>query len=80
MRFSEGEGNLSFIQAFAMTNLLVNVLGRPDFIAYRYRDDSFGYFLCRNLFKPLCVPWTVRGENDIIEASGIYSSIIFEEE
>jgi len=79
MRFSGEKGDLSFLEAFAMTNLFVNVLSRPDFIAYRYRDDAFGYFLCRHVFKPLCVPWTIRGEKDIKEASDLYSSIIFEE-
>lgn len=79
MKFNRKKSNLSFIRAFAMTHVFVNVLGRPDFIAYRYRDDSFGYFLCRLLFKPLCIPWTIRGENDIKESTAVYSSIIFEE-
>lgn len=78
--FRDRDNNLSFMEKLAMTNLFVNVLSRPDFIAYRYRDDSFGYFLCRRLFKPLCVPWTVRGESEIKEASVVYSSIIFEEQ
>lgn len=79
MSFKPGNSDLSPVKAFLMTNLFVNVISRPDFIAYRYRDDSFGYLLCRKLFKPLCVPWTVRGEKDIKEASESFSSIIFEE-
>lgn len=79
MNFFRGSSNLPFMQAFSMTNLFVNVLSRPDFIAYRYRDNSFGYFLCSHIYKPLCVPWTIRGENDIKEATAVYTSIIFEE-
>ncbi|ANX01494.1 glycerophosphodiester phosphodiesterase [Thermoclostridium stercorarium subsp. leptospartum DSM 9219] len=79
MRFTTENSDLSPIKAFMMRNLFVNVFSRPDFIAYRYRDDSFGYFLCRCVFKPLCIPWTVKGKKDITEASGVYGSVIFEE-
>ncbi len=79
MNFFKNEGGLSFLSAFTMTNLFVNVLSRPDFIAYKYKDDSFGYFLCRSLFKPICVPWTIIGEGEIKEAIATYDSVIFEE-
>lgn len=79
MNFFRENNGLSFIQAIAMSNLFVNFLSRPDFIAYRYKDNSLGYFLCRHLFKPLCVPWTVKGEKNIKESTAVYSSIIFEE-
>jgi len=80
MRFTRKNSDLSPVKAFLMTNLFVNVFSRPDFIAYRYGDDSFGYFLCRKLFGPLCVPWTVRGEKDISKAVAAYDAVIFEEE
>lgn len=80
MRFcGENRNNLPFMQAFLMTNLFVNVFSRPDFIAYCYKQDSFGYALCRSIFRPLCVPWTIRGEKEINESAAVYSSIIFEE-
>jgi glycerophosphoryl diester phosphodiesterase len=79
MNFLRNRSVLAFLTAFAMTNLLINALSRPDFIAYRYKDDSFGYFLCRHLFNPICVPWTIIGESEIKKATTAYNSVIFEE-
>lgn len=75
----DNKTNLTFIEAFIMTHLFVNVLSRPDFVAYRYKDVSFGYFLCRKVYNVLCVPWTVKGEKEIKEARKVFKSIIFEE-
>ncbi len=66
------------IAMFLLKHLLVNVLSRPDFIAYRYTDDSFGYMLCRALFKPVCIAWTPRGQDAIKQAEEKYKYIIFE--
>lgn len=52
---------------FALKNLLVNLLSRPDFIAYRYQDHkNISFRICRSLFKAPVFFWTVRsveGEN-----------------
>lgn len=52
---------------FVLKNLLVNVLSRPDFVAYNYQDRSNCSFrLCRALFRPPLFFWTVKsveGEN-----------------
>ncbi len=77
--FKEREG-LAFVKAFAMTHLLINVLGRPDFIAYRFTDDSAGFYLCRRIFNPVCAAWTARGEKEQEQARLKYKAIIFEQE
>lgn len=52
---------------FAMRNLLIHALSRPDFIAYDHRDHKgISFRLCRAVFRPPVFFWTVRsveGEN-----------------
>lgn len=59
MDFIKRREGLRWVEAFVMKHLLINCLGRPDFIAYRWDDDSLGFKLCRLLFKPWCFAWTV---------------------
>lgn len=80
MNFIKNRSQLGFWQSFLMTNLFVNVFSRPDFIAYRFDDSSFGYFLCRRIFNPLQVTWTVTDEQDREKAEKFYDAVIFEEE
>lgn len=58
---------VSGIIDFAMKNLLINVLSRPDFIAYDHRDHrNLSFRLCRAVFRPPVFFWTVKsveGEN-----------------
>lgn len=79
MNFMKLRDELNFIQAFFMTHLLVNLFPRPDFIAYRVSDDSFGYFLCRKIFKPVNIAWTVRTDKERAIAETKYEAVIFEE-
>lgn len=66
---------------FLLTNLAYNVISRPDFIAYDFREakKSFGFRLIRRLFHPFCVCWTPKGEAEIREAMKDFDTIIFEE-
>ena len=77
----KNDGKTPKLQAFAMRNLMFNFLTSPDFIAYKYSDDCFGFKLCRDLFNPVCVAWTARGSEAIEEAKAQkrFHSIIFEE-
>lgn len=55
------ESTVSPLINFVLKNLLVNVLSRPDFIAYHYRDhQNFSFRLCRSLYRPPVFFWTVR--------------------
>jgi len=79
MNFMKNRKVMRFIDAFLMTHLLVNFISRPDFIAYRFKDCSFGYFLCRKLFHPIIVVWTLRSRDLCEEMEKEYQGIIFEE-
>ena len=76
----KGDGGLGALQAFALGNLLVNLLGRPDFIAYQFTGDTFGFRLCRALWKPFCVAWTARGDKQRADAAARYGTVIYEEQ
>ncbi len=78
MDFIKRREGLSLGEALAMKHLLVNFLGRPDFIAYRWDDDSFGFWLCRRLFNPLCFAWTLtdRKQRDLLKHK--YDGFIFD--
>lgn len=73
------EASLSAPARFLMTNLLGNMFSRPDFIAYRHQDMSgAGFCLCKNLFHPLIIAWTARGDEEIRSAWTKADSVIFE--
>ncbi len=67
---------------FAMRNLLVHALSRPDFVAYDHRDHTgLSFRLCRAVFRPPVFFWTVKsveGENLAKEkrATPIFEQII----
>lgn len=62
-----------------LSNLLANVISRPDFIAYNVlHTDDFSFSLCRKLFSPICAGWTIRSEDALIEACKTYQIVIFD--
>jgi len=79
MDFIAQREGLNFFEAFVMKHLLINFLRRPDFIAYRAGDRAFGFQICRKLFKPLCLAWTVTEAEQYRELGDVYHGYIFEE-
>ncbi len=62
-----------------MSTLLINVISRPDFIAYRHNDiNELGFLLCKRLFHPLTFGWTARGQKEQEHAWRNFDSVIFE--
>ncbi len=72
--------NLPMLIHIAVGQLIVNLVSRPDFVAYHYANRTMGLRLCRKLFKPLMFGWTYR-DNDAIRDSADegYHSFIFED-
>lgn len=71
--------SLPFYQRFLLSQLLMNFLGRPDFVAYRHEDS--GKKLRLRLFKRLggrLVAWTLREPNDYKLCRGRFDTVIFE--
>ena len=73
-----GEENIHSIAMFALRTLLVNVVGRPDFIAYDFHKTGFCCRLCRLLFRPIFVAWTARGDRERKQAKDGFDAVIFE--
>lgn len=78
MNFQRQEGNYG-LERFAVRHLLLNFLGRPDFIAYDIRDrKAVSKNLCRRLFGCPSAAWTVRSKEQLEQVKAYYDSFIFE--
>lgn len=60
--FTKTRGDLPDYLKFLLTHNLLNFMGRPDFVAYKFADrkDSFTTELCRRLWKAQGVSWTLK--------------------
>lgn len=66
-------------QKFALTNLLTNFIAKPDFIAFNHLwSDSLAYTLCRKIYDVENVGWTIRNQDELERAKGIFQVIIFD--
>ncbi|MBE6995272.1 MAG: glycerophosphodiester phosphodiesterase [Ruminococcaceae bacterium] len=64
---------------WAAHQLLVNVLSRPDFVAYDVRYfRNLSFRVCRAVFRPLTVAWTVKSQAQLDECRRAYDLFIFE--
>ena len=64
---------------FALQNLLLNFLGRPDFIAYNHKYSYiFNRKLCRGLFRARAAAWTIKSPEELIEAEKHFDIFIFD--
>ena len=69
----------SWYENFILTNLMLDFLSRPDFIAYNYRYKyQPSFFVCRKLFRVVCAAWTVRSEEALSKVEKIFDVIIFD--
>ena len=64
--FVKEKGDLPGYLKFAMAHLLVNIMGTPDFVSYKFQDRkcSPSIWLCLNLWKAEKVTWTIRSQED----------------
>lgn len=76
--FKHGE-KLPWIIKFLLTNLMLNFISRPDFIAYDHTQaDQLSYKICRKLFKVENVAWTIQNEDDLRKARKNFNCFIFD--
>lgn len=72
--------DMKWYMRFSMTHLLVNVLSKPDFVAYKHEDiNKLGFKLCKGIYHPFLVAWTAKGDEEQMEAWGSFDSVIFEQ-
>lgn len=64
---------------FLLQNLLLNWLGKPDFIAYNRRYPRIlARRLCRGLYHNMAVAWTVKSQAQLEEAENYFDVFIFD--
>ena len=64
---------------WALGNLLLNFLTRPDFIAYRYEDrENMAVNICRRIFKVQEINWTITSREEMQGAEQLENLVIFE--
>lgn len=73
----EGQGRLTL---WALGNLLMNFLSRPDFIAFRFSDrDCLAVKLCRRLYRVQEINWTITAREEMRDAENAGNLVIFEQ-
>lgn len=77
--FKHGERGNKF-QLFAVKNLLLNFLAKPDFIAFDIRyPKSLAFRLCCKLWGALPIGWTIRSQQELNRAKETFDAWICED-
>ena len=78
IRANKEKGEKSDIVDFLTTNLMLNVIGYPDFIAYDWQDaDYFALKLCRLMGAPTST-WTLKDPTHYEAVKGEFDLYTFE--
>ena len=71
--------NLSWPLRLVLTSLVMNILTKPDFIAYKFEDrKGLSPLVCSKIWKIQSVSWTLRSQEDLDTAVAEGSLPIFE--
>lgn len=72
--------DVAFFLRGILTSLCMNILTRPDFIAYRYEHRrDLPFTLCRRLWHITAVYWTLRDKKALDDALDDSAMVIFED-
>lgn len=64
---------------FTLRNLLYNFFTKPDFIAYNHKyKNLISYNLCRTLYKPLTIAYTIQSQDDLDKNKNKFDIFIFD--
>jgi glycerophosphoryl diester phosphodiesterase len=65
---------------FALKNLLLNFLSKPDFIAYSYKHKGvLSYVLCKRIYSPITIGWTIDSQEALYDCRNDFDIFIFED-
>ena len=77
--YEQVEGGPRPLLGHCLQNLLGNGAAQPDFIAYCWEDrGNLSLRLCRKLYNVHTVYWTVRSEEEMLQAERDGAQVIFE--
>jgi len=74
------KGIVNKLEYFALGNMLLNFISRPDFIAYDHNGSGRIAFRLARAFGGVPVAWTVRNKAELEKAKKRFVSFIFENE
>ena len=77
-RMTDGKGAVIKLRNFALKNMLTNVISRPDFLAYCYKDKDVLAFRLARKMGGYPVAWTVRDDEAMQSTVGDFKAVIFE--
>ncbi len=67
------------VACWILKNLLLNFLGRPDFIAFNHKHyNEFTRQLCRKIFPVTSVAWTIKSQKELEDRLNDYDLFIFD--
>ena len=71
--------HLSIFMKFILTNLLLNIFTRPDYVAYDYNGrNNLSFQIISRLYKGECVAWTIKSQDQLETARKYYRTFIFD--
>lgn len=77
--FRDKKKKYSWIKKVISSNMLLNFLGRPDFIAYNFKQASqISFRICHKLFAAKYAAWTIRSKEDWQKAKHYFTIMIFD--
>lgn len=77
-RFKKSDG-VNVVLRFLAARLMLNWVGRPDFIAYNYRHaNKLGLRLQKKLFRAPLFAWTIQNQPDYKQCSHKFDTVIFD--
>ena len=77
-RMKNGKSFRGRLQDFLLSNLLLNVIARPDFLAYSIPDRGNSAFRLSRRFGGCPVGWTCRTEEEKAASENAFCVVIFE--
>lgn len=73
------EGEFSGPVYFVLQNLLLNFIGKPDFIAYNHKHPNvLSRKLCHELYGNTAAAWTIKSEEELAAARKYFDVFIFD--
>lgn len=79
MDYFQEESNCSWIEKVLLSNLMLNFIARPQFIAYNHKQvNQISYVICRKLSRVKNVAWTIKSQDELEKAKKVFDVFIFD--
>lgn len=77
--YFKDEPQMGWCKKFVLTNLMMNFISRPDFVAYDHHcHNQFSYRVLKRVFGCINVCWTIKSQAELEEAKRHFDSFIFD--